>query len=178
MANHSTSFAGGMAVGHAKGWFGGGSAGMRNYDNGGGNSALISGGLGYAMPLQQRSKWQVCPGGTLELGFGPTVNTGAGNMRISTQILTLGASVGTSLSMSRTTNLLPFFSAALGHTRVATKLNGASASASDNYLLLGGGAGFQLTPSLVLRPAISVAAGSESTDNTVFSFGVTWALPR
>lgn len=178
MSDHTTSFAGGMSVGHAKGWFGGGSVGMRQYDNGGGNSALVSGGLGYSMPLQQRSKWQVCPGATLELGFGPSIDTGAGTMKLSTQTLALGASFGTSMSMSKTSNLLPFFSAAFGHTRVSTKFAGNSASASDNYLLLGGGAGFQLTPSLVLRPAISVAAGSESPDDTAFSFGVTWALPR
>ena len=178
MTDHTTSFAGGLAVGHAQGWYGGASAGMLSYDNNGGHSAVINGGLGYAMPLQQRSKWQVCPGGTLSLGFGPSIDTPAGTMKISSQTLTLGASFGTSMSMSKTTNLLPFFSAAFGHTRAAAKLNGNSTSASDNYLLLGGGAGFQLTPSLVLRPAISVAVGSESPDDTAFSFGVTWALPR
>jgi hypothetical protein len=170
MTDHTTSFAGGLSVGHAKGWFGGASAGMLTIDNNGGHSAIVGGGLGYSMPLQQRSKWQVCPGATLALGFGPTIGT----EKISSQILTLGASIGTSMSLSKSTNLLPFFSAALGHTRVA--FNGATAS--DNYLLLGGGAGFQLTPSLVLRPAFSIASGSESTDDTAFSFGVTWALPR
>ena len=170
MTDHTTSFAGGLSVGHAKGWYGGASAGMLNYENGGGHSAVVGGGLGYSMPLQQRSKWQVCPGATLALGFGPTIGT----EKISSQTLTLGASFGTSMSLSKTSNLLPFFSAALGHTRVA--FNGASTS--DNYLLLGGGAGFQLTPSLVLRPAFSIATGSESTDDTAFSFGVTWALPR
>ena len=170
MTDHTTSFAGGLSVGHAKGWYGGASAGMLNYENGGGHSAVVGGGLGYSMPLQARSKWQVCPGATLALGFGPTIGT----EKISSQILTLGASFGTSMSLSKTSNLLPFFSAALGHTRVA--FNGASTS--DNYLLLGGGAGFQLTPSLVLRPAFSIATGSESTDDTAFSFGVTWALPR
>ena len=174
MTDHTTSFGGGLSVGHAQGWFGGASAGMLSYDNNGGHSAVVGGGLGYSMPLQQRSKWQVCPGATLALGFGPSIDTGAGTEKISSQILTLGASIGTSMSLSKSTNLLPFFSAALGHTRVA--FNGASAS--DNYLLLGGGAGFQLTPSLVLRPAFSIASGSESADDTAFSFGVTWALPR
>ena len=170
MTDHTTSFAGGLSVGHAKGWYGGASAGMLNYENGGGHSAVVGGGLGYSMPLQQRSRWQVCPGATLALGFGPTIGT----EKISSQILTLGASFGTTMSLSMTSNLLPFFSAALGQTRVA--FNGASTS--DNYLLLGGGAGFQLTPSLVLRPAFSIATGSESTDDTAFSFGVTLALPR
>jgi hypothetical protein len=99
-------------------------------------------------------------------------------MRLSAQTITLGASFGRSMSLSRTSNLLPFFSAAFGHTKASAKLNGNTSSASDNYLLLGGGAGFQLTPSLVLRPALSLAAGADLVDDTTFSFGVTWALPR
>ena len=99
-------------------------------------------------------------------------------MHTSTQTLSLGASFGTSVPLSRTKNLLPFFSAAMGHTRFAAKLNGNSTTASDNYVLLGAGAGFQLTPSLVLRPALSLAAGADLVDDTAFSFGVTWALPR
>jgi hypothetical protein len=178
LANHSTSFGGGMSVGHAQGWYGGGSVGMISYDNNGGNSAVLNGGLGYAMSTAQKNKWQVCPGGTLTLGFGPSVNTGAGTMRFSSQTVTMGASAGTSVAMSKTVNLLPFASAAFGHTRVAGKLNGVSNSASDNYLLLGTGAGIQFTPSLVFRPALSIASGADLIDDTVFSLALTFALPR
>lgn len=148
-----------------------------SYSNGGGNSVALNGGLGYSMPLQ-KSSWQMCPGGTLSLGFGPTVNVGAGTMRFASQTLSMGASFGTSLPLSKTVNMIPFGSAAFGHTRISTKLNGNSASASDNYLLLGMGAGFQFTPSLVFRPALSLAAGADLVDDTVFSLGVTFALPH
>ena len=178
MSNNATSFAGGLAVGHSKGWYTGASVGMLNYDNIDGNSVLVNGGLGYQMPLQQRSKWQVCPGGSFALSFGPSVPVGANSMRLSSQTISLGASFGRSVSLSKTTNLLPFASAAFGHTTLRAKLNGNSTSSSDGYLLLGAGAGFQLTPSLVLRPALSLAAGAELIDDTTFSFGVTFALPR
>ncbi|MDP9279894.1 MAG: porin family protein, partial [Gemmatimonadota bacterium] len=167
-----------LSRGHAKGWYGGGSVGMLSYDNNGGNSVIVGGGLGYSMPVQARSKWQVCPGGTLSLGFGPSIDVGGNSMKMSSQTITLGASFGTSVAMSRTKNLLPFASAAFGHTRVSAKLNGASTSADDNYLLLGAGAGFQLTPSLVLRPSMALAAGADLIDDTTFGFGITWALPR
>jgi len=85
---------------------------------------------------------------------------------------------GTSLQINRTVSLLPFGSVAFAHTRAAVKVNNNSTSASDNYMLLGFGAGFQLSPSLVLRPALSLAAGADLTDDTVFGFSVTWALPR
>jgi hypothetical protein len=149
-----------------------------NYDNAPGNSVLVGGGLGYSMPLQARSKWQVCPGGTLTLGFGPSVDVGASTMHTSSQTATMGASFGTSVPMTKKVNLLPFGSVGLGYTRISAKLNGTSNSTSDTYVLLGAGAGFQLTPSLVLRPALSLAAGADLTDDTVFSFGVTFALPR
>ena len=178
MTDHTTSFAGGLSRGHAKGWYGGGSVGMLSYDNNGGNSVIVGGGLGYSMPVQARSKWQVCPGGTLSLGFGPSIDVGANTMKMSSQTISLGASFGTSVAMSRTKNLLPFVSAAFGHTRVSAKINGNSTSASDNYLLLGAGAGFQLTPSLVLRPSMALASGADLIDDTTFGFGITWALPR
>ena len=178
VSNNTTSFGGGLSAGHSKGWYTGGSVGMVSYNNAGGNTVVLNGGLGYSMPVQQRSKWQVCPGGTLSLGFGPNVTVGGATMHTSSQTLSLGASFGTSVPVSKTQSLLPFASAAFGHTRVSAKLNGNSNTASDNYLLLGAGAGFQLTPSLVLRPALTLAAGADLVDDTSFSFGVTWALPR
>jgi hypothetical protein len=178
LSDNATSFAGGLSRGHAKGWYGGGSVGMLSYDNNGGNSVIVGGGLGYSMPVQARSKWQVCPGGTLSLGFGPSIDVGGNTMKMSSQTISLGASFGTSVAMSRTKNLLPFVSAAFGHTRVSAKINGNSTSASDNYLLLGAGAGFQLTPSLVLRPSMALASGADLIDDTTFGFGITWALPR
>ena len=178
LSDNATSFAGGLSRGHAKGWYGGGSVGMLQYDNNGGNSVIVGGGLGYSMPVQARSRWQVCPGGTLSLGFGPSIDVGGNSAKMSSQTISLGASFGTSVAMSRTKNLLPFVSAAFGHTRVSAKINGNSTSLSDNYLLLGAGAGFQLTPSLVLRPSMALASGADLIDDTTFGFGITWALPR
>jgi len=178
ISSNATSFGGGATFGHSQGWYAGATLGMLNYDNAPGNSVVVGGGLGYSMPLQARSKWQVCPGGTLSLGFGPNVDVGGATMHTSTQTASMGASFGTSVPMTKKVNLLPFGSVALGYTRLSAKLNGNSNSTSDTYLLLGAGAGFQLTPSLVLRPALSLAAGADLIDDTIFSFGVTFALPR
>jgi hypothetical protein len=173
-SDNATSFGGGMTFGHSQGWYSGASIGMVNYNNVAGNTIAVGGGLGYAMPLQAKSRWQVCPGGTLTLGFGPTV----GGVRSASQSASLGASFGTALALNKTANLLPFGSIGLGYTRLSASGNGASSSATDTYLLLGAGAGFQLTPSLVLRPALQLAAGADLRDDTIFSFGITWALPR
>lgn len=178
MTDNSTSFGAGMAVGHSKGWYGGGSLGMSTYDNLDGNSVAFGGGIGYAMPMAQKSKWQMCPNGSLSLGFGPNFDVAGASTHTSAQTMALGVSLGTAAAMSKTINLLPFFSASLAHTRVAAKTNGTTVSASDNYLLLGMGTGFQFSPSLVIRPSLSLAAGVDDNivDDTVFGLGVTWAL--
>ncbi len=179
MSSNATSFGGGATVGHRQGLYAGGSVGISSYSNLDGNAVSVNGGLGYSMPLQQRSSWQICPGGTLSLGFGPSQNVGAGTMHFSSQILTLGASVGTSVPMTKTVSILPFGSAAWGYTRATAKLNGNSATNTDGYLVLGMGAGFQLTPSLVIRPSLSLlAAANPGTDNTIFGLSVTIALPH
>ena len=174
MSNHTTSFGGGAAWGHRQGLFGGASVGMTNYDAGAGNAVAIGGGVGYSMPLQARSNWQLCPGGTLSLGFGPNSN----GAKVSTQTLTMGLSTGTSLPLSKSVNLLPYGSAAFAHTRAAVSANGISGSASDNYLLFGFGAGFQLTPNFVIRPSLQFTAASSNPDNTIFGLGMTFALPH
>jgi hypothetical protein len=90
----------------------------------------------------------------------------------------LGASVGTSVPMTKKVSLLPFGSASVAHTRLSASLNGNSNSESETYLLLGAGAGIPFPPSLVFRPALHLAAGADLVEDTIFSLGLTWALPR
>ncbi|HMH25914.1 MAG TPA: outer membrane beta-barrel protein [Gemmatimonadaceae bacterium] len=179
LSNNSTSFGGGLSLGHSKGWFGGGSLGMASYDNISAHSVALGGAVGYAMPLAKGSQWQMCPGATLSLGFGPNFDAGGTTAHTTTQTLALGVSVGTAVKMSKSVNVLPFGSAALGHTRVAVSANGNSGSADDSYLVLGMGAGFQFSPNLVVSPALNLLAGTEpGTDDTIFSLGITWAIGR
>ena len=179
MSDHATSFGGGATVGQRQGVYAGGSVGISSYSNLDGNAVSLNGGLGYSMPLQQKSAWQICPGGTLSLGFGPSQNVGGNTMHFSSQVLTLGASVGTSVPMSKTVSILPFGSASWGYTRATAKLNGNSVTDTDGYLVIGMGAGFQFTPSLVLRPSLSLLAGAnQGADNTIFGVSATFALPH
>jgi hypothetical protein len=179
MSSNATSFGGGATVGHRQGLYAGGSVGVSSYDGISGNAVAVNGGLGYSMPLQQKSSWQICPGGTLSLGFGPSQDVGAGTMHFTSQTLTLGTSIGTAVPMTKKVSIIPFGSAAWGYTRATAKLNGNSATDTDGYLLIGGGAGFQLNPSLVIRPSITLLAGANpGTDDTIFGLSVTLALPH
>ena len=178
ITDHTTSFGGGMAFGHSAGLFGGGSLGMMSYDGLSGNSFVLGGGIGYSMPLANRSVWQICPGATLNLGFGPSQTIGGTSVHTSQQTFSLGAAIGRALPLNKSVTLLPSGSVALGHTTMHASANGLSASSSDTYLLLGFAAGFQVSPSVVLRPALTFALNNDLIDDTQFGFSVSFALPR
>ena len=180
MYDHATSFSAGANVGHTKGLYGGGQLGMTSWDQNVGNSFDLGGGVGYAMPLAQGSKWQMCPGGTLAMGFGPSIDAGAaGTVKMSQQTLNAGVSVGSAMPVSTSFTMIPFGSAGLGYTRVSASSQGVTASQSKTYLALGFGAGFQFSPSFVVRPAVNLAVGADDlVDKTVFSVGVSFALPK
>jgi hypothetical protein len=177
MTQNSTSFDGGLSVGHSKGWFGGGSLGMASYDGISGHSIALGGDLGYSMPLANKSRWSMCPNASLSLGFGPNFDVGGTKTEMSSQTMALGLSLGTAVPMSKTFNLLPFGSASLAHTRASIKSNGTSASGSDNYMVFGAGAGLQFSPSLVVRPSLSLLADADANvDNTIWGLSLTWAI--
>lgn len=178
ISDHTTTFGGAAMFGHTQGLYGGGSLGMMSIDGSSGNSLMLGGAVGYALPIANRNAWQLCPAATLSLGFGPSETVAGTTVHTSTQAFTLGATGGRAFPLNKDVTLLPFGSAALGHTTLRASANGNSGSTSDTYLLLGFGAGFQFSPNLILRPALSIAAGADLVDDTVFSFAVSFALPR
>jgi hypothetical protein len=178
VSSNTTSLGGGMMFGHTAGLYGGGSLGFTDYNGLNGSGLVLGGGIGYSMPLADRSAWQLCPGGTLSLDFGPSQNIAGTTAHYSSQTFTAGASIGRALPLNRDITLLPFGSAAIGHTSMHTSAGGQTTSVGDSYLLIGFGAGFQFSPSFVVRPAINVLAGADYVDDTVFSLGVSFALPR
>ena len=178
VTDNTTTFGGGMMFGHAQGFYGGGSLGLMTFDGVSGNSFGLSGGVGYSMPLQQRSRWQLCPGATLAFGFGPDQTIGGTDVDMSTRTFTLGAAVGTTTELSKTITLLPYASLALGNTNLKASSGGVSASTGDTYMLLGFGAGFQFSPNLVLKPSLTFAMDNDLTDDTLFSLNLTFALPH
>ena len=178
ITDNTTTFGGGLLVGHTQGWYGGGSLSLMNADGAAGSGFVLGGGVGYSMALQQRSRWQVCPGATLSLGFGPDVDLGGTHVDVSTRTFTLGASIGTTTPLSKSVTLIPYGSLALANTNFKASSGGVSGSTGDTYAMLGFGAGFQFSPTLVLRPSLSFNLDSDIMDETIFSLGVTFALPH
>ena len=179
-SDHTTALGGGMTFGHVQGLYGGGSVGMVDFDAPFGSGLELGGGVGYSMPLSHRSKWQMCPGATLALGFGPSADLGGTTVHLSSQSLNGGVSFGTTMPLNKDVTLLPYGAAGVTHTNVKASAGGQSASSSDTYMTLGFGAGFQFSPRFVLRPGIAVNVGADEgiADQTVFTLSATFALPR
>jgi len=178
VTDNTTSFGGGMTFGQPQGWYGGGSLGLMTFDGIDGNSLGLSGGVGYSLPLQQRSRWQLCPGATMSFGFGPDQDIGNTHVDVSTRSFSLGASIGTAAVLNKSVTLLPYASLAIANTNMKASSGGVSASQGDTYMLLGFGAGFQFSPNLVLRPSLTFAMDNDITDDTIFGIGLTFALPH
>ena len=180
LSDNATAFNAGMNFGRPQGLYGGGALGLVNYDNISGNTMAIGGSVGYAMPMAQGSKWQMCPTGSLSLGFGPSIDAGAaGTMKMSQQTINAGVSIGSAMPLSQSLTLVPFGAAGLGWTRAAASIGGTSTSDSKAYLALAVGAGFQFSPSFSVRPALNLAVGADNmVDDTVFSLGFSFALPK
>src|SRR5256714_10886677 len=131
MSDHTTSFGGGATWGHRQGLYGGGSVGITNYDAGAGNAVAVGGGVGYQMS-QPRSNWQICPGGTLALTFGPN-NNGA---KVSTQTVTAGAALRATLPLTTTHHQPPSCLAASAPTPPPARRCSATAASRARNLLL------------------------------------------
>ena len=170
LTDHTTQLGAGISAGHREGLFGGGTIGLIDYQAPLGSSFGFGGEIGYSMPVDREKKWEWCPVGTMNFGFGPDVGT----VNVSSQTLTGGASVGTSLPLSSSISLLPFGSVALGWTR----LSGGGASATDTYFSFGFGAGFRITPNLVIQPNLGFLVATDNPDDTRFGVNVIWALPN
>ncbi len=178
LSDNTTSFGAGISLGRAQGLYGGASLGLVDYDGLDGSSFTLGGGIGYAMPISRGSKVEICPGATLAFGFGPNdVGTPPFEADYSSQGFTLGASVGAPVALSPSLTLLPFGSGALGYAHLKASAGGQSISDSDTYFLLGFGAGFQFSRSVVVVPGLTFPIGADGSDDVVFNIGVTFGLP-
>lgn len=178
LSDNTTSFGAGLTLGRAQGLYGGGSLGLVDYDGLGGSSFTLGGGIGYTMPLSRGSKVEICPGATVSFAFGPNdVGVAPFEADLSSQTLTAGASVGAPVVLNPSLTLLPFGSGALGYTHLKVSAGGQSTSDSDVYFVLGFGAGFQFSRSIVVVPGLTFPIGADGSDDVIFNIGVTFGLP-
>jgi hypothetical protein len=165
--------------------FGGLSLGAIDYDDIAGSTLLVGGAVGYQFPLGSSSTFQVCPGISTTLGFGPNdifggVYDSAGVQRdphpgddASTVAFLAGLSLGAALGNSRV-RLNPAAGLGVAYSSFDLKDPGGSgAERSDTYGAVNLALGLIFSAAVAVRPSVTIPLGLEGADPV---FGITIAV--
>lgn len=157
--------------------FGGVSAQLRDYDDvdGTGKGIAIDGGLSYMVGAQKNVA--VCPVGTLGYVNYPDIEVLGDSYGSSETYGTAGVAIGAELGTSSSMKLIPFAALQAAYSRFTVDIAGGTESDSETFGLLSGGLSFVLTPTVLLRPHISLPFGVENADPT-YGVAISFAFGR
>ena len=120
---------------------------------------------------------QLCPIVGFAYQSGPDFDTGFGTVSSSVRAFAFGGSIGTTVSMSPTLDLVPFGGASYQLTHGSSSLAGVSSSVDDNTTVLQAGAGFVFNKVLTIQPSVSLPTRSGSNPVWSVSFGFNFGTP-
>ncbi len=157
--------------------FGGVAAQLWDHDDVDGTSKgiAIDGGLNYLVGV--RKNVSVCPVGTLGYLNHPDVRVLGNNYGSSETYGTAGVAIGAELGTQSTMRLIPFAALQAAYNRFTVDAGAGSESTDETYGLLSGGLSFVLTPTVLLRPHISIPIGLEGSDPT-YGVGLSFGFGR
>ncbi len=117
----------------------------------------VDGGLSY--PVGEKKQVSLCPVAEISYARTPTYDDGEGKYYGSATAGGLGVAVGSLLTNSSSVGLLPFAILQAVYTRNSITANSISVSSNDTYGVLSGGLGFVFSPTLLVRPTVSIPIG-------------------
>ena len=160
---NATGLTGRFGFGNASS-FAGVSLGFQSYDDVDENSTSlgVDGGLSFPVGVSRRAA--VCPIASIGYQFGPSVDTGVGNLEFGTLSLGAGAAFGGAAYTTEGLQLLPFASAQLAQARVKLEFEGESETESETFGLLNLGMGFLFNSRFAVRPSVAIPFGLEDAD--------------
>lgn len=155
-----------FAYGHKAGAFGAASIAKVEIDGAPENETMFGVEAGFSAPLGQDRKTELCPVLSLDFESGPDVDaTGVGQFETSGRTLALGASIGSPMRSTPTSDIIPFASAL--YTNATVTLKGSAlgqsfnVSVTDDFLDLTAGAGFIMNKVFTIQPSLSYPIGME-----------------
>jgi hypothetical protein len=173
------SFGAGFSYGMPK-VFGGAQLSTTSYD--GASSLGIGANAGYQLTLGKAGNIHVCPVAALEIGMGPDTEASPGNPAtdLSQRHMSLGFSVGTTMSSSPRMQIVPVAGLGLKNSRISED---GSDAISDTYGVARLGVGLLFNNTIAVRPSVDIPVGLEGSDPTfgltvAYSFGSKPASPR
>jgi Outer membrane protein beta-barrel domain len=143
--------------------------------NAGSNGVDLQG--GYSIAMNTSRSIQLCPIVGFAYQSGPDFDTGFGTVSSSIRAFAFGGSIGTTVPMSPTLDLVPFGGASYQLTHATSSLAGVSSSVDDNTTVLQAGAGFVFNKVMTIQPSVSLPTESGSKPVWSISFGFNFGTP-
>lgn len=159
--------------------FGGVSVAVAKADgvSGTAKGANVDGGLSFNMGEKQQAMF--CPVASAEYVKAPDVDDGAGGTITSSATgATAGLAVGGLVNTSSSVSFIPSAAVRAAYQRVSVSDGQNSATDSETYGILSGGLSFVFSPSLLVRPFISVPFGLAGDSDPTYGVGVSFAFGK
>lgn len=137
--------------------------------------ASVDGGLIY--PVGEKKRVSLCPVAQIGYDRTPTFDDGEGKYYASATLGSAGVAVGGLLANSSSVGLMPFaiLQAVYAHNSITA--NSISRSSNDTYGVLSGGLSFVFSPTLLVRPTVSIPIGLDGA-KAQFGAGVSFAFGK
>ena len=166
-----SSYGVGLAVGNARGLYGGVQLANNDYDFVNESGLAVGVGGGYQMrPAKQG--FQICPVASMVIGLGPD-NIGGSNTDMSTFQLSAGALIGLVAHRSGNMQIIPTGGLSLVNQKVTLSAPGGSADDSETFFAIDLGAGLVFNQVWTIRPMLSLPMGADNREESV-SLGVSY----
>ncbi len=159
--------------------FGGVSGAMVKADGVSGTTkgASVDGGLSFNMGEKKQA--MLCPVASVEYLKAPDFDDGEGGTITSSAT---GASAGLAggglFNTSSSVSFIPSAAVSAAYQRVSVSDGQNSATDSETYGILSGGLSFVFSPSLLVRPFISVPFGLDGSNDPLYGVGVSFAFGK
>jgi hypothetical protein len=167
-----SSYGVGLAVGNARGLYGGVQLANNDYDFVNESGLAIGVGGGYQLrPAKQG--FQICPVASMVIGLGPD-NIGGSNTDMSTFQFSAGALIGMVAHRSGNLQIIPTGGLSIVNSKVTISAPGGNnAEDSETYFGIDLGAGLVFNQVWTIRPMLSLPMGADNREESV-SLGVSY----
>ena len=156
-----------MAVGAETGLFASGGIARAEYSDLDGSGTVFGLSAGYAFDLNHGRTVQFCPYVDLSHVSFPDIVVGSSMLKASVDAVGFGGSIGGTVRVGPSLDLVPFVGATYFVERFWAKLDGETDSESDRLGVIDVGTGFVINKVLTLQPAVSIPVGSEGAKSAV-----------
>jgi hypothetical protein len=168
-----------MAVGSKTGTFASANIARAEYSDIDGSGTVVGIGAGYSADLNPAKTVQFCPQVSYVHQSGPDIDFGTGTISTSAYAIGFGGSIGSTVPVSPTLDLVPFGGASYIVSHASATMGGTTDSESQNYTDLTLGAGFVFNKTLTLQPAVSIPVGVDGAKSSFqLAFGFNFGAPK